>query len=81
MVDGEILVLRDDHCARFRSPRANQMIRAFSSGGFIVSRMPDPHGNPILVAQYFLTADGPQKVGEKETELRESNSERRTPSR
>jgi hypothetical protein len=54
----------------FTTPYVNRAVQVTQDGGFTLSRMPDPHGNRVLIAQYTLTADGPQKVSEEEGELR-----------
>jgi hypothetical protein len=54
----------------FTAPYVNQAVQVTHDGGFTLRRMPDPHGDRVLIAQYALTAAGPQKVSENETEHR-----------
>jgi hypothetical protein len=52
----------------FTAPDFTLAVPITQDSGFSMSRMPDPRGNRVLVAQYALTADG--RVSENETEHR-----------
>jgi len=54
----------------FIAPYMNQAVEVTQDSGFILSRMPDPRANNIVNEKYVVTADGPQKVNEWETERR-----------
>ena len=54
----------------FIAPDDRSAMQFTQDGGFTLSRMPDPHGDKVVIEQYVVTADGPQKVTEWETERR-----------
>jgi hypothetical protein len=54
----------------FITPDVNRAVQVTADGGFTLSTMPDPRGVTVVNKQYAVTADGPQKVTEWETESR-----------
>jgi hypothetical protein len=67
--DGEKFrtVWTTDH---FFSPYIDRAVQLTPDGGFTLSTMPDFKRNIVLNEQYAVTADGPRKVAEWETEVR-----------
>jgi hypothetical protein len=45
-------------------------VQIIPDGGFTLGRRPDPHGDKVVIEQYFVTGDGPQKVTDRETDVR-----------
>ena len=52
---------RDD----FVTPNVTRAISVSRDGSFSVSTMPDQPPGKVVIEQYAVTADGPQKVGER----------------
>jgi hypothetical protein len=67
--DGEKFrtVWSTDH---FFSAYVDRAVQLTPDGGFTLRTMPDPKGNIVINERYAVTADGPQKVADWETELR-----------
>jgi hypothetical protein len=53
----------------FITPNVNRAVQITPDGGFTCV-MPDPRGGPVINKHYAVTADGPQKVTEWQTEER-----------
>jgi hypothetical protein len=54
----------------FNSPYVNQAVQVAPDGGFTLRRMPNFREVRIINERYVVTADGPQKVAETESEFR-----------